>query len=137
MFKVETMIFVNPTEHTIKLDALGFDPVEPKGEVELPLSVCAPYRMDNGTRGKSPVEQVAPQLQPKDPEECKAWNDVPAPPTPVSKIVANFPRHLQPQPESPGVKALREKAEASKATQVTPKAVVGSQLNVGASAVKS
>lgn len=107
------MIFVNPTEHTIVLDALGFDPVEPGGEVELPLGVCAPYRTDNGRRGKSPVEQVAPQLHPKNPEERKVWLEVPAPTVPVSKIVSNAPRHLQPQPEAPGVKALREKAEAA------------------------
>lgn len=133
MYKEPTMIFVNPTEHTIKLDALGFDPVSPKGEVELPLTVCAPTRTDNGQRGKSPVEQVAPQLHPKSEADRKAWLEIPAPPIPQSKIVANAARHLQPQPEAPGVKALREKAEAAKAQ----KPAASSQPNVSAQAGKA
>lgn len=133
------MIFVNPTDHVIKLDAIGLDPVAAKAEVEIPLSLCAPYRTDNGQRGKSPVEQVAPQLHPKNADERKAWEEIPAPPVPQSKIVANASRHLQPQPESPGVKALREKAEAAaraKAANSAPKATASPQTNANAPAAK-
>jgi hypothetical protein len=129
MFKIETMVFTNPTEHTVRLDALGFDSVGPGQDVELPLTLCAPYRTDNGQRGKSAVEGVAPQLRPKSEEDYKAWLDVPPPPVPVSKIVSVAARAPS---EPPGVKALREKAEALKA-----KASASPQAKVSASAGKA
>lgn len=139
-FKVETMIFTNPTNLTIKLDALGMDPVGPGQDVELPLQYCAPKRTDNGQRGKSPVESVAPQLRPKSDEDHKAWLEVPTPVTPQSRIVSVSARPVQ---EAPGVKSLRERAEAQKAAKATatanaaPKATASPLANVSASSVKA
>lgn len=130
-FKIETMVFTNPTEHTVKLAALGFDPVPPGKDVELPLEVCAPYRMDNGERGKSPVEQVAPQLRPKDPGEFEVWRKVPEPARAQSKIVTIAKRDPS---EAPGVRALREQKAAANAA---PKATVSPQPNANASAGKA
>jgi hypothetical protein len=107
-FKTEVMVFMNPTKFTLNLSALGIDPVEPGKDVEIPLALAAPYRMDNGQRGKSPLEQVAPQLQPKSKEDLEAWLKVPSPPTPTSRIVSVSKRPVQ---EAPGVKALREAAQ--------------------------
>lgn len=108
-FKPEVMVFTNPTEHTVNLGSLGIDPVGPGKDVEIPLTLAAPYRMDNGSRGKSPVEQVAPQLRPKNNDDLAEWLKVPPSATPVSRIVSVSPR----QPvEAPGVKALREAAAA-------------------------
>jgi hypothetical protein len=107
-FKPEVMVFTNPTKHIINLSALGIDSVEPGKDVEIPLSLAAPYRMDNGQRGKSPIEQVAPQLQPKNKEDLEAWLKVPPAPIPVSKIVSVAKREVQ---EAPGVRALREAAQ--------------------------
>ena len=141
-FQIPTMIFHNPTEHTVKLDALGLDPVGPGQDCEIPLYLAAPTRTDNGNRGKSPVEQVAPQLHPKNEEDRKLWLEVPTPVAPQSKIVSVTARMPS---ESPGVKALREKKEAAeaskaKATQTpantTQKATASPQANVSAPAGK-
>lgn len=107
--KIETMTFHNPTEHTLRLESVGLEDVGPGEECEIPLALCAPTRTDNGNRGKSPIEQVAPQLQPKNPSDLKTWKQVPPPPIPTSKIVSVSPRQAS---ESPGVKALREQREA-------------------------
>lgn len=106
---VEMMLFTNPTSHTINLDPLGLDQVAPGEDVAIPLHLAAPTRGDNGTRGKSAVESVAPQLHPKDPTDHEAWKKVPAPPTAESKIVSISSR---PASEAPGVKALRDQREA-------------------------
>lgn len=110
----DTMKFVNPTDHTINLNAIGCGEVPPKGEVDIPLYLCAAQRTDAGNRGKSAVENVAPQLEPKDPEEKKLWKKIPDAPTPVSKIVTIAAR---PVAEAPGVKALREQKEAAAKAQ--------------------
>lgn len=109
MSKSEVIRFKNPTKHTIKLESVGLDDVPPEGEIDVPLALAAPGRTDSGVRAKSPIECVAPQLIPADESDRKAWMDVPAPPTPVSKIVSIAARAPQ---EAPGVKALREKREA-------------------------
>lgn len=116
LLKQETMIFTNPTDYTIKLEAIGHDPVAPGADVELPLELCAPTRKDNGERGKSPVEQVAPQLHPKHPADHEAWKQTPAPAKGESKIVTVAARAAS---ESPGVKALRD-AAAAQAAKAAP-----------------
>jgi len=120
-FQIPTMVFHNPTEFTIKLDALGLDPVGPGQDCEIPLYMAAASRMDNGGRGKSPVEQVAPQLHPKHAEDRKIWEEVPPPPIPQSKIVSVTARAAH---ESPGVKALREKKEATQKLTASPQTSV-------------
>lgn len=112
----ETITFVNKSDHLIILDSVGLDPVPAGGTVEVPLHLAAPTRRDSGNRGKSPIEQVAPQLEPKDPEVKALWLQAPEPATPVSKIVSITPRAPS---EAPGVKALREKREAQ-ATAAVP-----------------
>jgi len=115
-FKIETMTFHNPTDHMIKLDAIGLDPVPPKSDAEIPLTLAAPTRKDNGTRGKSALEQVAPQLHPKNSKDHDAWKQTPEPVVPKSKIVAVTAR---PANEAPGVKTLRDLkalAEAEKSS---------------------
>jgi hypothetical protein len=136
---IETMLFHNPTEHTINLDALGMDPVLPDGEVAIPLHMAAPLRTDNGNRGKSPVEQVAPQLRPKNPTDLKAWLAIPEPVKQESKIVTISAR----SPSEPaGVRALREKKEAearklAASVQNKPQQATGSlQTSVSAPASK-
>ncbi len=116
-----TMTFVNPTEHTLNLASLGLGTVPPKGEIELPLFLCAPTLTDNGNRGKSPIECVAPQLKPKNTEDASLWNKVPAPPTPTSRVVSVSPRQAS---EAPGVKALREQKEAQAQRQADAKATM-------------
>ena len=132
----DTMKFVNPTDHTINLHAIGCGEVEPKGEVDIPLYLCAPSRTDAGNRGKSAVENVAPQLEPKDPADKKAWKAVPAPPTPISKTVTIAPR---PVAEAPGVKALREAKEAQAKAQAMskPQAAANSAQNATGAAQTS
>lgn len=136
-FKADTMVFHNPTEHTIKLDSIGLDPVAPGQDVEVPLYLAAPVRADNGQRGKSPLEQVAPQLHPKDPADKAAWLEVPPHATAQSKIVTIAARAPS---ESPGVKALREKAEAAakaKVQNVAPNALGKPQTSATAPAGKA
>ena len=127
-FTIETMCFTNPTTHQIKLDAIGLDPVGPGEDCEIPLTLCAPTIRANGTRGKSPLEEVAPQLVPKDKIDHENWMKVPEPLPPQSKIVTIAGRMPS---EAPGVKALRD-AAAAKAT----KAPVSSQTNVSTPATK-
>lgn len=123
----QTMKFKNTTDKVIILDSIGLDPVKPHGEIDVPLELCAPGRTAAGSRSKSVLECVAPQLKPSDPKDAEIWGAVPTPPTPKSKIVS-LARHV-PQ-EAPGVKALRElkakqeaEAKASVSTpKVTPKA---------------
>lgn len=115
------MLFTNTTNHTIVLDAVGLDPVPPNGDCLVPLTLAAPIRADNGQRGASPIEQVAPQLQPKDPAELKEWKKVPPMATPVSRVVTLSKRDPS---EPPGVRALREAQEALKTSQ---KALVSPQ----------
>ncbi len=117
VFKVETMLFINPTDHEINLSAIGMDPVPPKGEVEIPFHLCAPIRKDNGCRGASSLEGVAPQLQPKNPAQAKAWMEVPDHGPQQSKIVSVSAR---PMNEAPGVKALREKMSKTTPAPVAP-----------------
>lgn len=119
------MLFTNPTDYTIKLDSLGLDPVPPKSDVEIPLSLAAPYRHDNGSRGKSAVESVAPQLVPKDPQDLAAWNKIPEMLKQESRIVTVAAR---PAAEAPGVKALlAAKANASQNATAKPTANVSPQ----------
>ncbi len=115
----DSMTFVNPTEHTLKLVSIGLPSVLPGGEIEIPLYLCAAKISDNGNRGKSPIECVAPQLRPKYESDHAIWTSIPAPPTPVSKVVSVSPRQAS---EAPGVKALREQKEAQTQRQADSKA---------------
>jgi hypothetical protein len=113
---METMRFVNPTDHDINLHAIGCGIVKPGAEVEIPLYLCAPGRTDAGNRGKSAVENVAPQLEPKSEADKKTWKGIPDEPIPQSKIVSITAR----APSEPaGVKALRDQKEAA-AAKTTP-----------------
>lgn len=132
-FRIETMVFHNPTEHTIRLDAIGLDPVPPNGEVEIPISLAAPTRTDNNQRGKSPLEQVAPQLEPKDPADRADWLKIPPHASPQSRVVSVTAR---PASEAPGVKALRESREA-KAASEAQKATASLKPNDSAKAGKA
>ena len=108
---METMKFKNPTETSINLGPIGLGIVEPGDEVDIPLDLCAPNRMSSGARGKSSLENCAPQLIPVVAHESKVWKATPSEPTPVSKIVTvSRPVVVI---EAPGVKALRE-AKAAK-----------------------
>jgi hypothetical protein len=117
----ETMKFKNPTEHVIKLDAVGLDPIGPGEIAEVPLHIAAPGRGDNGNRTKSALECVAPQLVPAEKTDHAAWMETPSAPTPVSKIVSIQQGLIQ--KEAPGVKALREaQAQAKKLQEVAERA---------------
>ncbi len=109
--KFVTITFFNPTTHTITLDSIGLESVGPGESIDVPIELAAPTRKDNGTRGKSAIEQVAPQLHPKLQSDQDAWKITPPPATPVSKIVTTTQRAAS---EAPGVKALREARQASK-----------------------
>jgi hypothetical protein len=116
-----TIKFKNTTDKVITLDAIGLDPVAPNGTIEVPEDLATPGRTDAGQRSKSPIECVAPQLEPADKAEKEAWMKTPPPPEPRSKIVSVSKRAPD---EAPGVKALRElraKQEAeAKAKAATP-----------------
>jgi hypothetical protein len=131
----ETMTFTNPTEHTLRLDAIGLDPVGPGKDVEIPLHLAAATRTDAGQRGKSPVEQVAPQLKPKREEDHKIWSQVPPVMPAQSKVVTVTAR---PASEAPGVKALRD-AKAAQAAQAASaqKPVASAQTSGTATAPKA
>lgn len=123
----EVIRFKNPTKHTIKLACIGLDDVPPDGEIDVPLALAAAGRSDNGSRAKSPIECAAPQLHPVEETDKAAWLDVPAPPTPVSRVVTIAARAPQ---EAPGVKALREKREAlikAEQEKTAQKAAAGAQ----------
>lgn len=101
----QTMKFKNTSDRVVILDAVGLDPVAPGGEVEIPLELAAPGRTDAGSRAKSAIECVAPQLKPSSEADRKLWEATPPAPEPKSKIVTIASRQAQ---EAPGVKALRE-----------------------------
>lgn len=111
-YSSETMKFKNTADHVVKLESVGLAPVQPGAEVDIPLELCAPGRHANGSRAKSALECVAPQLKPVDPKDAEVWGAVPPPPAPVSKIVTVSVAHA-PQ-EAPGVKALREALKKDK-----------------------
>jgi hypothetical protein len=115
----ETIKFKNPTDRTIKLESIGLEDVEAGAEIEIPIELAAPGRSDSGNRTKSAIECVAPQLQPVDPIDLKAWMATPGAPEPKSKIVTIAARQGS---EAPGVKALREQRQKAqdKAQAVTP-----------------
>ena len=112
MSTFDSIVFTNPTEHTLDLAAVGLGSVSPGQDVPVPLYLCAPRRTDNGGRGKSPIEQVAPQLKPKDKADAELLAITPPEPKPVSKIVSVTARAPG---EAPGVAAIRA-AAAKKAS---------------------
>lgn len=111
---IESMLFTNPTDHTIRLDSLGLGSVGPGQDIEIPLALAAPYRRDNGARGPSPIEQVAPQLKPKADADRAAWLEVPTLAPPTSRVVSVAARAPG---EAPGVKALRDARAAQIAAE--------------------
>lgn len=116
----DTVTFINTSDSAINGTPLGLGEIAPGAEVELPLELCAPGRRDNGSRKKSPVEQVCPALKPKDPAFTAEWMKVPAPAPVVSKIVSVSPREA---PAPAGVIAARKAkaaADAAKADAKTP-----------------
>jgi len=106
----DSITYHNPTEHIIRLGMLDLPDVPPKGDVEVPLHLAAPGRTDNGARGKSSIEQVAPQLQPKSPKDQALLGQVPAESPRESKIVTVARREVR---EAPGVAALRAARKAA------------------------
>lgn len=120
MSRNETMTFKNPTDRTVKLEAVGLDDVAPGGSVEVPIELAAPTLMANGQRGKSSLECVAPQLIPANATDQTAWEKTPTPPAPTSKIVS-IQKAAQ-SGEPPGVKALRLQREAAVAAEAAKKA---------------
>lgn len=114
------MRFKNTSEHTIMLESVGLDPVEPGAEIDIPLALCAPSRGDGGNRKPSPIECVAPQLKPVDPRDHKEWSKVPPRGEPESRIVSV--NNQKPPSEPPGVKALRESLARKNAAEAKPSA---------------
>lgn len=118
----ETMTFVNTSQDTVSLDSIGYHiPIAPGDEVEIPFAIAAPTRKDNGTRGKSPIEMIAPQLTPKHSEDAKVWGKVPPLPTPVSRVVTVAPRHAAEAPGIAALRAARVAAETAKPATKTAK----------------
>ncbi len=116
----ETIRFKNPTAQTVKLRAVGMEDVPPGGEVDVPLELVAAGRAANGSRRKSALECVAPQLIASSEVDRAVLGETPSPPTPISKIVS-IAKRLAPQ-EAPGVKQLREKREAALQVEAAKKA---------------
>lgn len=116
----DTVTFVNSSGSVVNGIPLGLGEIQPGAEVEVPIEVCAAGRRDNGSRKKSPIEQVCPALKPKDPAFEAAWKRVPDPAPVISKIVSVSGR----EPAIPaGVVAARKakaEAEAAKMTAKPP-----------------
>lgn len=131
----ETITFHNPTDKPVNCcSLLGADApiVEPGADVEIPLELCAAKRLDNGSRGKSPIEKNCPQLTPKDPVIAMEWRKVPVPAPVASRVVTTAPRAAN---VPAGVLAAREakaKAEASKPPAAKPPATTGKPAPVTA-----
>src|SRR6185369_18009214 len=63
-------------EDTVYVEAL--DITVPFGdECDIPELYTRPARTVNGSRGPSPIEQLAPQLEPSDPAFAEEWRKVP------------------------------------------------------------
>lgn len=107
---VEVIKFRNPTQHTIKLAAVGLPDVAPGETVDVPLAVCAATIRDNGRRGKSTIEKCAPQLVPADDAERAEWEKTPTP-LPRASLMVTTSQRVPGEPA--GVVALRDaKAKA-------------------------
>lgn len=106
-----TILFVNQSDSRVNLGAIGLPSIEPKGEIDVPISLAAAGRTAAGARAKSSIEHVAPQMRPKHEADLAVWMAVPPLPTPESKIVTVSARSPN---EAPGIKALRELAESKK-----------------------
>lgn len=104
----ETIKFKNPTDRTVRLESIGLEDVPANSEIEIPIELAAPGRSDSGTRTKSAIECVAPQLVPSDPVDLAAWLVTPGAPEPKSKVVTIAARQGV---EAPGVKALRDQRQ--------------------------
>lgn len=112
---MDTITFKNPTDKPVKLHMLGIDhTMEPGSEFDVPVELCAPGRLDNGSRQRSPIECTCPQLVPADPIVAAEWRKVPEPAPVVSRIVSVAPRQA---PVPAGVKAAREAAAMAKAAK--------------------
>lgn len=111
MTNSETMRFRNTSDRTLKLGSIGLPDIAPAGEIEIPLTLCAPSLRDNGGRGQSPIERAAPQLVPVNPAELIAWQSTPSPLPEKSLKASVAPR---PADEPAGVVALRAAQQAIK-----------------------
>lgn len=68
------------TQDTVYIESL--DLAIPYGqEADIPEEYTRPGRQMNGNRKPSPIEQLAPQLEPSDPDFKANWLKVPAEPT--------------------------------------------------------
>lgn len=111
----DTMRFKNESKTTVNLESIGLGFVDPDEEIDVPLVLCAPSRGDAGNRKPSPIETVAPQMKPSDPEHRKIWGQVPPASPAVSRIVSV---NNQKGPSEPaGVKAIREAMAKKKADE--------------------
>jgi hypothetical protein len=79
-------------EHTIHVEPLQLS-VKFGEECEIPEEYTRPTLCVNGSRGPSPIEQLAPQLEPVDALFAEEWRK--APPAPV------LPQHGQRGPSAP------------------------------------
>ena len=116
---VNTIRFKNTSKDTVNLASVGLGKIPPGQEVDVPLHLAAPARLDNGSRGRSAIEKCAPQMEPVDPVIRDAWKQVPDPLPPRSLVVTTQRR---PAEEPAGVKALRAAQEAAEAAQKAPNA---------------
>jgi hypothetical protein len=112
------MKFVNPTSNVINLTPIGLGKIEPGAAVLVEEHLYRPERTAGGGRGKSVIEQVAPQMIPvADQGWIDAWKSAPTPPKPVSRVVTSDTLHQLPQAILEARKAFEEAAAMRAAGQ--------------------
>jgi hypothetical protein len=79
------MLFRNETNSTLKIAIGRGIVVEPGKTVEIDNDLARPRRHSNGSRRKSIIEQLAPQLVPADPMERFDWEQAPEAPDPKKR----------------------------------------------------
>ena len=113
----QTIQFRNTSAHTLNPPGLDLGPIKPGEVVDVPIELTAATRLDNGARGKSPIERNAPQLQPVDEIFAEVWNRVPAPLPPTSRVVTSKRREAV---EPAGIVAARAAAARADAARRAP-----------------
>ena len=77
METVKTYKFKNTSSDHIRIDHPFSCSVKPGGELDVPEHLARPFRMDNGGRRPSVIEQLAPQMKPVDKDFAAEWAKVP------------------------------------------------------------
>jgi len=75
---------VRVSKDTVRVEIMGHEIEVPfDGELDVPELYTRPSLCVNGSRGLSPIEQLAPQLEPSDPEWATEWRKAPVPAQPA------------------------------------------------------